>query len=170
MATSSLVLLAFIHLYQKYNNGKGLNLINLLFIIIIFVIPILLTINNNQSIINTFKYSFSNNDALKIQKVSKNKSEKTTFEAINYINQSMDPNSTIVIKDMPASFNFWLYIKNNRRIVKSEDAFYQNNQLPSNFYLLLNNQEISNEEEIKKGFNCFTEKELSYSTFWKCQK
>ncbi|MDZ7611972.1 MAG: hypothetical protein U5L10_04375 [Candidatus Moranbacteria bacterium] len=171
LAVSSLTLFIFIYFYQKYKKKEAFNMVNLLFIIIFFIIPSLFTINNNQSIINTFKYSLHKNEALKIQKASKNKGEKTAFEAIDYINQSIDSNSQIVLKDMPFSFNFWLYTKNNRRIVKDEDDFLHGNQTPRSFYLLSSKQgDLSEDNKISETSNCFLDEKLNYSTVWKCQK
>jgi hypothetical protein len=163
----------FIFIYQKNKQKHQLNLVNILFILSFFIFSPLFTINSNQNIINTFKYAFNKNASLKIQKVSKNKSEKSTFEVINYINQGIDPNSVIVLKNMPISFNFWLYTKNNRRISEYDNYLLKNKDYqnyPEDFYLLSNNDSRFEKNKIQTGINCSMEKEMNYSILWKCKK
>ena len=158
LAFFSIILFVFILFYRKkFYWKKEFPMTSVLFILILFIFPSLFTLNNNQNVINTFRYSLSNNIPYKLEKVLPNKKEKDAFLAINYINKHVGSDMPVLITTKQFNsikYNFWLYTANNKRLVSIDSL--EEGALPlGESYLLINKSEdkkIKNKCSIEKTF------------------
>jgi hypothetical protein len=169
LAFFSIIVFFVLFFYQRKNIEKDSSAVmNILFLSIFFILPSLLSINNNQSLINTFKYSLEKDSSYKLEKVTKEKKEEKTFMMIRYVNNNIKGHDLVIVDTTPfssARYNFWFYTENNKRLIEQKNNNFPNYTPSDEFHFITNNPL---DEKTKQ--NCTKQKGYDDVILLKCHQ
>ena len=166
LGLSSVLSFFAIHFYEKKTTRKtNPSLVNTLFLGIFFIVPAIFTINNNQNIINTFKYSLDSNQPKKTEEVTQSMGEKSALQAVDYINTNIDRDKIIFV-DISPKFLFWLYTDNNKRIISEQEKL----NIYEEFYIISPTEDKNDKEIPEKSNTCTIKEKTGTFSLWRCEK
>ncbi|HRY82211.1 MAG TPA: hypothetical protein P5232_00685 [Candidatus Moranbacteria bacterium] len=156
---------------NKFKINSQNNPINTSFLLFFFIIPSLFFLNNNQNIINTFRYCLIKDDTKKLALVIEDRKIEEALNVAHYINNNIKNDTTIIINDSlfgSARHNLWFYTNNNKRLLRQEDVSKSEKRSLNNFYLLAKNDKIQISSTINES--CMSEKIFSSTILLKCNR